>query len=148
MINKNLFTKKLNGPGLRYELAVSLKTNNIVWLSGPHLPGMKNDLQIFRCGLKHMLDEGERCEADMIYRGEAPAFIKCPGMVGVHDKERGKKVEGRHETINNRLKFFLVLPSDTKGNKILPRTRFETTVPCSQQLWSSQKFRCNLASEI
>jgi len=59
----------------------------------------------------------------MIYRGEAPAFIKCPGMVGVHDKERGKKVEGRHETINNRLKIFSCVAERYKGKQNTPEDK-------------------------
>jgi len=90
VINKRLYSKKLKRPALRYELAIALRSDNIVWLSGPHLPGLTNDLQIFCSALKHVLDEGGKCEADQIYVGEAPAFIKCPGMVGVHDDELGK----------------------------------------------------------
>ena len=34
MINKALYTFKWNGPGLRYELAVSLLSDDIVWIAG------------------------------------------------------------------------------------------------------------------
>lgn len=120
IINKNLYSFKFKGPGLRYELAVSLLNDDIVWLSGPHLPGMKNDLQIFRSGLLHMLEPGERCEADKIYLGDAPKFIKCPGMVGIHDDDRGKRVEARHETVNKRLKIFSCVANRYKGKQTTP----------------------------
>ena len=63
-------------PGLRYEVAVCLRTSDIVWISGPHFPGLHNDIEIFRMGLIHILDDGERMEADMGYRGEHPVYIK------------------------------------------------------------------------
>ena len=62
-------------PGLRYEVAVCLRTSDIVWVSGPHFPGLHNDIEIFRMGLIHILDDGERMEADMGYRGEHPMYI-------------------------------------------------------------------------
>ena len=70
-----LYSHKFRGPALRYEeVAVSLLSNDIVWLSGPFLPGEWNDLEIFRVGLKNQLEPGERIEADNCYYiGEAPA---------------------------------------------------------------------------
>ena len=53
VLNKALFSNKINGPALRYEVATSLLLNHIVWFSGPHLPGETNDLQIFELGLMY-----------------------------------------------------------------------------------------------
>ena len=78
-INKALYSKKLNGPGLRYEVATSLLSNHIVWISGPFLPGEMNDLQIFEQELLYMLELLERIEADDIYKSHAPEKVKCPG---------------------------------------------------------------------
>ena len=41
------FKKK---PGLQYKVAVCLRTSDIVWISGPHFPGLHNNLQIFQMG--------------------------------------------------------------------------------------------------
>ena len=38
---------KFKGPGLRYEVGVSIESGDIVWINGPFMPGMFNDLQIF-----------------------------------------------------------------------------------------------------
>jgi len=118
MINKNLYSKKFSGPALRYEIATSLKHSDIVWVSGPHLPGMFNDLQIFRMGLKHMLEPNERVRADKIYGAEAPKYVKCPGMVGDLNRDFHKRVEGRHELGNSRLKIFGCLTQRYKGTKV------------------------------
>ena len=95
-------------PGLRYEVAVCLRTSDIVWISGPHSPGLYNDLQIFRKALKFMLEEGERVEGDNGYMGDHPQFCKIPGGV---DRDPNcqyldQRQRNRHETVNNRFKRF------------------------------------------
>ena len=44
--SKKMYSHKLNGPGLKYEVAVCLKTGQIVWISGPFV-GSKTDSTIF-----------------------------------------------------------------------------------------------------
>lgn len=53
------FSYKLNGPRLRYEVAISINGGRIVWGNGPFKQGEMKDLQIFRKDLKHELDEKE-----------------------------------------------------------------------------------------
>ena len=92
-------------------LASCIRSDEIVWISGPHLPGVKNDLMIFRESLMHMLDPGERVEADAIYAAEAPQFVKVrdhhvtAGLDEDRSKMRGRAAR-RHETVNRRLKVF------------------------------------------
>lgn len=109
--DKRFYTHKFHAHGLRYEVALSLLTSSIVWISGPYMPGVYNDVMIFRDGLIHQLEEGERVEADDGYIGECPRFCKCPG--GFHgrlDQERMRgRVRMRHETVNKRLKQFACL---------------------------------------
>ena len=64
IINKDLYSFKLNGPTLRHEVAASLRSNDAVHITGPHFPGHDNDLSIFRKELKGKLDDGERAAAD------------------------------------------------------------------------------------
>ena len=59
-VNKALYSFKFHGPALRYEVAVSLLSNDIVWINGPFCPGDWNDLEIFRHSLIYQLDAGER----------------------------------------------------------------------------------------
>ena len=63
-INKALYSFKFRGPALRYEVAISLLSNDIVWINGPFCPGDWNDLEIFRLNLRDQLEPGERIEAD------------------------------------------------------------------------------------
>ena len=49
------YTQKFAGPGLRYELAVSLFNGDIVWYNGPFAPGTNHDITIFRWKLKSKL---------------------------------------------------------------------------------------------
>jgi len=103
-----LYSHKFRRPGLRYEIALCLLTGDIVWSSGPHLPGLYNDLQIFRQELIHLLDDDERVEADDGYLGECPNKCKCPGGPDhLKNRERLNAIQrNRHETVNERFKNF------------------------------------------
>lgn len=106
---KGWFSHKLNGSGLRYEIAVSLKKGDLVWINGPFPCGENSDVSIFRQSLKYELGENERIEADDGYIGEEPDFCKTPG--GFYSRSEGvdkirRRLRARHETINMRLKVF------------------------------------------
>ena len=112
-INKSFFTHKFNKSGLRYEVAVCIRTGWIVWIHGPFPPGDWNDLTIFRDGLKHLLRPGERVEADDGYIAEDPQLVKAPAGARFMEDEHWHAKRGtarrRHETINQRIKIFKVL---------------------------------------
>lgn len=109
--DKRYYTHKFKAGGLRYEVALSIRSSDIVWIAGPYLPGIWNDLAIFRLGLMYMLEDGERIEADDGYKGECPQYVKCPrGVTRRKDKKKMKaRVRMRHETINERLKNYTCL---------------------------------------
>lgn len=111
------FSHKLNGPGLRYEVAVSLKDGNIVWINGPFMCGLWPDLKIFRRDLQSFLDPNERVEADDGYKGE-PKSCKTPSeMCSMLEGRRFRqRVRARHETINARLKKFGILEQRYRHN--------------------------------
>ena len=106
MLNLALYSHKFNGPALRYEVATSILSDDIVWINGPFAPGDWNDLMIFRHSLIHQLEVGERMEADDIYVGEAPRWIVCPASVTTTEEmlPMTKRVEGRHEALNKHIK--------------------------------------------
>ena len=58
------YSHKLNGPGLRYEIGISLVTGWIIWVNGPYPAGEFNDLQITRLGLLNALDHDKYFLAD------------------------------------------------------------------------------------
>ena len=71
--------------GLRYEVALSILTGSICWITnGPFPCGVANDWQIFKNGLLLQLDEGERVEADDGYAPGNPEFIKTPSSIYHH----------------------------------------------------------------
>ena len=70
---------KLKKPAVRYEVAVSIQSGDIVWVSGPWRAGRHPDITIFReGGLKQkLLEAGERADANCGYCGE-PLTIDLP----------------------------------------------------------------------
>lgn len=111
--DSRFYSYKFKKSGLRYEIALGLRNDNICNISGPFRPGSggSNDLTIFRLGVKAMLEPGERVEADDGYRAEAPRFCKTPNhWLTRKDQERMRgRLRRRHETINRRIKVFKAL---------------------------------------
>ena len=86
----------------------------IKWINGSFPCGKYADLTIFCASFLTCLDDFERVGADDGYRGESPFRAKAPMAVLSCPSEADafqKRVQGRHETINSRLKAFAVLHS-------------------------------------
>ena len=113
--SKKMYSHKLNGPGVKYEVAVCLKTGKIVWINGP-FEGSKNDGSIFREGISTKLYPEEAVEVDRGYGGDFK--MKNPTM-GYDSKERKMKSNARahHEIVNGRLKQFNVLTTHFRHMK-------------------------------
>ncbi|CAB9528703.1 unknown protein [Seminavis robusta] len=117
------YSQKFNGPGVKYEVGVCIKTGHIVWTNGP-FPAGKGDGTICIEGLLNYLAEDEGVEVDAGYKGH-PKF-KAP-VVATSRKDRKEKsvVRGRHEAINGRLKIFNVLVAPfrhlTPRNKMMEK---------------------------
>lgn len=113
--NIEMYSHKFNGPGLKYEVAVCIKTGFIVWINGPFVAGT-SDASILNNGLSNEIPEYEVVEVDGGYRG-------CPkGRLpdqGINSGERKQKsvARGRHEVVNGRLKQFNVLASHFRHMK-------------------------------
>lgn len=116
--NTSLNSEKLHGPGLHYECAWSILSNDIVHFSGPWLPGDWNDISIFRAELKDKLDDNERIIRDKGLKGEAPEKVICLNSMEVFgDLELTawcQRIEGRFETGFNRIKRFNCTKSKLK----------------------------------
>ena len=103
------YSHKFKGPGVRYEVALSINGGDIVHINGPFPCGSNPDITIFRKKLINKLDEGEFVEADRGYRGE-PFKVRIPvDYETEHEKVQKELACARHETINARLKNFQVL---------------------------------------
>ena len=113
--DRKMLSHKINGPGVKYEVAVCLKTGKIVWINGPFIASV-NDGRIFREGLSTLLCRDECVECDKGYLGDDK--MRLPHM-GFTSKERKMKSNARaqQECINGRLKQFNVLTTHFRHMK-------------------------------
>ena len=112
--SKRWYSSKFKGPGLRYEIGLSILGGDIVWTNGPFACGKYTDWKIFKeGGLMSHLDENERVEADDGYLAGDPKYVKSKSGVWHHEDNRGVRntVRARHETVNKRIKQFGALSS-------------------------------------
>ena len=91
--------------GVRYEMATSVLTGEIVWIHGPFPCGTFPDLRIFRLGLKRFLDWGERVSADRGYRGDRTIITPFNPRSDEHQEEMGR-ARARHEVLNGKVRRF------------------------------------------
>jgi hypothetical protein len=110
--HKRWYSHKFHGPGLRYEIGLSIDKGDIVWINGPFECGSWPDIRIFKFSLKSFLGKNERVEADNGYLGEDPMTVKTPGGISTAVDGRRRErtnIRARHETVNSRLKNFDIL---------------------------------------
>jgi hypothetical protein len=108
--NRGRRSHKFNGPGLRYEVAISIATCYIVHINGPFWCGDWPDLRIARRWLHRRLEPDEFYLADVGYRcGAGPAITRH--SVPPHRRTTFDALMARHETINRRFKEFAILGS-------------------------------------
>ena len=65
----DMYSEKNNGPGLKYELTMCIKTGHIVRINGPFPVGAHNDGTVFKNTLTHLLCDEEVVEVDIEYCG-------------------------------------------------------------------------------
>ena len=99
--HRKWFSHKFNGPGLRYEVGISIYTGHIVWVNGPFPCGHNPDIKIFTSLLKNQLLPSEIVVADGGYRDS-----KCRKNPSIFGQELSGRIRARHETCNRRLKTF------------------------------------------
>ena len=132
---KGWYSHKFKGPGLRYEVGVSIQCGDIVWINGPFPCGAWPDIKIFRQALKgKLISAGERVEADDGYRGE-PRCVDLPKEMafGFPDQLSKKAaLRHRHETVNSRFKNFSILKDTFRSHFIKHGDVFRTIVVLTQ----------------
>ena len=131
---KPLYSYKFKKSGLRYEVALCIKTGDICWWAGPYLPGNWNDNMIFNDGLVYHLEQGERCETDAGYRGSAPVYVKLPTAVEVNAERAAiqQRVRNRQETVNKRFKNWAILAVPYRHKLLDHQTVFGAIVNLTQ----------------
>ncbi|CAB9523220.1 unknown protein [Seminavis robusta] len=134
------FTKKFNGPGLRYEIAVCIQTGWIVWINGPFPCGEWVDIAISLSSLVHMFEGDERAVADKGYRGY-PQYFDCPWRHLDNQQQTSRKAlaRARHECVNRRLKEWSCLLQRWR-HSLDKHGKMAMLWPtlCSSKLWSGQ----------
>ena len=129
------FSPKFKGPGLRYEIGLSILNGDIVWTNGPFACGKYSDWKIFKEeGLLANLDPNERVEADDGYLAGDPQYVKSRSGVWHNEDKRGVRntVRARHETVNKRLKQFGALSSKFNHNPKKHNEVFQSVVVFTQ----------------
>ena len=102
------FTKKFNGPGLRYEIALNIRTGEICWINGPFQCGSWPDGNIFMNDLYHELQGNEMVQADKGYKGRRRCWTWY-NQPTQEERDIASRVRARHETVNSRFKTFKAL---------------------------------------
>ena len=113
--SKSMYSHKLNGPGLKYEIAVCLRTARIVWINGP-FEGSKNDGTIFRENLSTLLYPEEAVEVDRGYGGDTKMMHPSMGWNSAKRKMKSN-ARAQHEIVNGRLKQFNILTTHFRHMK-------------------------------
>ena len=117
------YSHKFKGPGVAYEIAVSIRDSRIMWTNGPY-PAGTNDKKIFNMGLVDEIPDGKAGIADNGYKRQPKL-----SLVNKQDSEEVAKFKdralGRHETVNNKLKSFAILSHKFRhlgtGDEVLER---------------------------
>lgn len=106
--DSEIFSHKLNGPGYKYEVGVSITRGDIVWVNGPFKAGRGDHTIFIYDGLLSQLCDDEHVEVDGGYNGndkmKGPTVARCR-----KDRQQKSVVRGRHENVNSRLKNYRVL---------------------------------------
>lgn len=104
--SKEYHSHNLRHAGLKYEVRISIYSDNIVQPNGPYKHGEYTDLMIFPDVLKHSLGLDEVVVAHHIYRDP-----KCARKRRFIDSEARvvKFILSRHEILSSRFKRFAVL---------------------------------------
>ena len=122
---------KFNGPGLRYEVVIAIKTGFIVSLNGPFLCGSHPDLRIARQWLHNVLPPGEFYVADGGYRDKhGPSVVQS--MVPENEIRAFKLIRARHETVNGRFKEWKILGNTCRHHESCHASVFHAMATITQ----------------
>ena len=143
---KQWYSHKFKGSALRYELATNIQTGDIVHMNGPFLPGLMNDITIFRMGLKQKLEKaGEKCEADAGYKGEINTIRTPDVFISSKDMRAKARARARHETVNGRVKEFKCISEKYRHVSVKKHEKFfRSAVALTQILFNlgEKPFQC------
>ena len=100
------YSHKYNGPGIMYELALSITENRLVWVKGPEKAG-KSDYHVYKSELKGKILPGKKVVADRGYNNKNDPTLATPNS---HDSKElltfKARCRMRQEQFNSRIKRF------------------------------------------
>lgn len=126
------FSHKFKGPGLRYEVAVSIIGGDIVHTNGPFPCGAWPDIKIFRSQLIDKLAPREMVEADNGYRGIHDKIRTPVDYATTREKKMKRRARARQETANRRFKHFQILKKKFRNDLRLHQRVFRSIVVLTQ----------------
>ncbi len=126
--DKKWYSHKFHGPGLRYEIGLSIYTGDIVWAYGGLPCGKWSDLKLARNTLIYALQPHEMVLADGGYND--PNYFRVPTRNG--DNLQIKQILARHETVNGRFKQFRCLKNTFRHDLFLHPRFFHAVVNVTQ----------------
>jgi len=101
------YSHKTNGPAVRYEIGLNIRTGVIVlWVCGGVPAGEYPDLKLARMRYTREVEPGELTIADKGYRDNN--FFITPNS-NPESTLQQKKIMARHESINARIKAFKIV---------------------------------------
>ena len=106
--SRGWYSYKFNHAGVRYIIATSLYSGEIMYVEGPFPCGHWSDLRIFRRNLRQNLMPAEMVVADRGYRGE-PSCITPYDAFEPHVMYLMSVARARHEGVNGMYKQFRCL---------------------------------------
>lgn len=118
--SKTWFSQKFKGPAVKYEVALDVLTGRCVWINGP-FRGSKNDVTIYREGLRQLIPPGKLVVGDKGYRGE-PETISYPNHLDEEAvAELKKRIRSKQETFFSRMKAFKILEDSFRHKPVMTK---------------------------
>ena len=115
-VDTKLCSSKFNHAAYKYELALAIRHNKIVWVNGPFKAGGKHDITVFREeGLKDMMlaTGGKLAIVDRGYttsKADEVMMLAFPNSADSKELALFKsRARARHESLNGRLKMLNIL---------------------------------------
>lgn len=127
---KDWYSHKINGPGVRYEVGVSIYDGEIVWANGPFPAGTYPDLKIFRANLKENLNENECVISDETYTDYK--CVRRGHMKNEEDYSILSNIKSRHENVNEIIKNFNILKTRFRHHQSLHSYCFHAVLRITQ----------------
>jgi hypothetical protein len=107
--NPKFYSHKFHQSALCYEIAISVFTNNVVWVNGP-FPAGTGDRDIFRQGLQAKIPAGRKAIADGAYQAaDLPMIMVTRNTHSKATRKTISRAKARQEGFNSKLKNFKIL---------------------------------------